>query len=318
MLAKIAVVGSLVRAATVIAMRSALLIANAGAGASDQEHVRVAVERLRREGVDVEAVTTDGPEDLDATLDERADRDVIVAGGDGSLHTVVAALARRGELDAVTVGLIPLGTGNDFARGVGIPLDSSDAAAVCARGAPRLIDLVVDDEGGVVVNAVNIGVGAEASKRAGTLKRRLGRLGYLVGALAAGVTVPGLRLRVEVDGVALADGSSRVLQIGIGNGQFVGGGTPLTPDARPSDGRVDVVVSYAVGPVDRFVYGIQVKLRRHIGRRDVVSARATTVRVSGERYWCSADGELTGPLTDRTWHVQPRALRMALPADGSV
>jgi diacylglycerol kinase (ATP) len=50
----------------------------------------------------------------------------------------------------------------------------------------------------------------------------------------------------------------------------------------------------------------------------VVSARATTVRVSGERYWCSADGELTGPLTDRTWHIRPRALRIAVPSDRDV
>jgi diacylglycerol kinase (ATP) len=296
-------------------MRSALFIANAGAGTSDQRHIETAVERLRREGVDVDVATTDGPDDLDGILEQRGDRDVVVAGGDGSLHTVVAALARRGELTSVTIGLIPLGTGNDFARGVGIPLDPAEAAAVCAHGVAMPIDLVVGDDGSVVVNAVNLGIGAEASKRAATLKPRLGRAGYAIGALAAGLTVRGLRLRVEVDGRLLADGSARVLQVGIGNGQFVGGGTPLMPRARPNDGRVDVVVSFAVGPVRRLGYAVQVKLRRHLGRRDVVSSRAAIVRVSGEAYWCSADGELTGPLTDRTWSVRPHALRMALPAD---
>jgi diacylglycerol kinase (ATP) len=295
-------------------MRSALFIANAGAGTSDQRHIDRAVERLRAEGVDVEVATTKGPDDLDDILVDRGDRDVVVAGGDGSLHTVVAALARRNELDSVTVGLIPLGTGNDFARGVGIPLDPAEAAAACAHGVATPIDLVVGDDGSVVVNAVNLGLGAEASKRAAKLKPRLGRVGYAIGALAAGVTLGGLRLRVEADGRLLADGSARVLQVGIGNGPFVGGGTPLMPRARPNDGRVDVLVSFAVGPVRRFGYAVQVKLRRHLERRDVVSSRAATVRVSGEEYWCSADGELTGPLTDRTWSVRPNALRMALPA----
>jgi diacylglycerol kinase (ATP) len=174
-------------------MRSALFIANAGAGTSDQRHIDTAVERLRGEGVDVEVATTKGPDDLDSILVDRGDRDVVVAGGDGSLHTVVAALTRRNELDSVTVGLIPLGTGNDFARGVGIPLDPAEAAAVCAHGVATLIDLVVGDDGSVVVNAVNLGLGAEASKRAAKLKPRLGRVGYAIGALAAGVTLAGPR-----------------------------------------------------------------------------------------------------------------------------
>jgi diacylglycerol kinase (ATP) len=295
------------------AMRSALFIANAGAGTSDQRHIETAVERLRREGVEVEVATTEGPDDLDAILERRGGRDVVVAGGDGSLHTVVAALARRNDLGAVTVGLIPLGTGNDFARGVGIPLDPADAASVWAHGVATPMDLVVSDDGSVVVNAVNLGIGAEASKRAAKLKPRLGRVGYAIGALAAGFTVRGLRLRVEADGRLLADGSARVLQVGIGNGRFVGGGTPLLPLARPNDGRVDVVVSFAVGPLRRFGYAVHVKLRRHLERRDVVSCRAATVRVTGEEFWCSADGELTGPLTDRTWSVRPHAVRIALP-----
>jgi YegS/Rv2252/BmrU family lipid kinase len=302
-----------VRAATVDAVRSALVIANADAGTSDPAAIRAAVDQLARGGIDVDVRTTQGSDDLDDILAARADRDVVVAGGDGSLHTVVSALRRRGELDGPTIGLIPLGTGNDFARSVGIPLDPAEAAAVCARGVPHPIDLVVDNDDGVVVNAVNIGIGAEASRRAAGLKPRLGRFGYAVGALAAGLTTRGLRLRVEADSTPLADGSQPVLQVGIGNGGFVGGGTPLTPDAHPSDAHADVVVSFAVGPVRRFLYAVQLRQRTHIRRRDVASAQAAVVRVSGDEFWCSADGELSGPHTDRTWSVLPRAFRVALP-----
>jgi diacylglycerol kinase (ATP) len=294
-------------------VRSALFIANAQAGTSDQDAIRAAVDRLTHAGVDVDLRTTQGSGAIDDVVATRADRDVVVAGGDGSLHAVVGALRRRRDLDGPTIGLIPLGTGNDFARSVGIPLDPGEAAVVCARGAPHPIDLVVDDHDGVVVNAVNIGVGAEASRRAAGLKARLGRLGYAVGALAAGLTTNGLRLRVEADGTWLADGSEPVLQVGIGNGRFVGGGTPLTPDAHPSDAHADVVVSFAVGPVRRFLYAVQVERRTHLHRPDVRSARSAVVRVSGDEFWCSADGELSGPHTDRTWSVLPSAFRMALP-----
>jgi YegS/Rv2252/BmrU family lipid kinase len=296
-------------------MRSALLVANADAGGSELDRVDAAVDRLEREGVDVEVVTSDGPDSLDGILAGRRDRDIVVAGGDGSLHTVVAALARRQELAGPTLGLIPLGTGNDFARSLGIPLDATAAASLCARGVPRQLDLLVDSDDGVVVNAVNLGVGANATRRANALKHRFGRAAYVAGAFVAGLTTKGELLRVEADGRLLADGSARVLQVGIGNGRFVGGGTPLLPRAEPSDGRVDVVVSMAVGPVRRLGYAVEVKLRRHLRRRDVVSARAEVVRVSGEPCWCSADGELSGPIADRSWSVRPRALTMVLPAD---
>jgi YegS/Rv2252/BmrU family lipid kinase len=299
-------------------VRSALLIANTAAGSSDQAWVQAVVERLERDGVSVEVAATEDTADLDLALDRRGTRDVIVAGGDGSVHTVVAALARRQELDQLTLGLIPLGTGNDFARSVGVPLKPIDAAAVCASGTARALDIIVDDEGGIVVNAANLGIGADASRQASDLKPKLGRAAYVIGALAAGVSTKGLRLRVEADGVVVADGSARVLQVGVGNGPFVGGGTPLAPRARPSDGQADVVVSFAVGPLRRLAYALDVKLGRHLDRRDVVWVRAEAVRVSGEGYWCSADGELSGPLTDRTWSVRPRALWMALRPEGDV
>ncbi|HSS67018.1 MAG TPA: YegS/Rv2252/BmrU family lipid kinase [Nocardioidaceae bacterium] len=299
-------------------MRSALLIANKAAGSSDQASIQAAVERLEHEGVGLEVAATEDPADLDVALDRRGTRDVIVVGGDGSLHAVVAALAGRQELDQLTLGLIPLGTGNDFARSVGVPLEPTAAAVVCASGAAHALDIIVDDEGGIVVNAANLGIGAEASRHASDLKPRLGRVAYPIGALAAGVSTKGLRLRVEADGVVVADGSARVLQVGVGNGPFVGGGTPLTPRARPSDGQIDVVVSFAVGPLRRLAYAIQVKLGRHLDRRDVLWVRAKAVRVSGEEYWCSSDGEQSGPLTDRTWSVLPRALRMALPSESDI
>jgi YegS/Rv2252/BmrU family lipid kinase len=294
-------------------MTAVLLIANADAGASDQTSVQAAIDELASHDVDVDLAATRGASDLEAALEGRGARDVVVAGGDGSLHAVVGALVRRGELRETTLGLIPLGTGNDFARSLDIPLNPADAAAAWVGGAARALDVMIDDGGDVVVNAVNIGIGADATRRAARLKPWFGRAAYALGAIGAGLRSRGRRLRVEIDGRALADGSRRVLQVGVGNGQFVGGGTPLLPAARPADGLVDVVVSFAVG-ARRVAYALQVERRTHVDRADVVSARAAAVRVRGDAFWCSADGELSGPHTDRTWRVRPRALTMRLPA----
>ena len=91
-----------------------LLITNSDAGTNDTENLDKALSVLRA-AVDVEVCPTSDQGELDGVLHRRGCRRVIVAGGDGSLHTVVAALYRRQELHDVVLGLIPLGTGNDFA-----------------------------------------------------------------------------------------------------------------------------------------------------------------------------------------------------------
>ncbi|GAA3120533.1 diacylglycerol/lipid kinase family protein [Streptosporangium carneum] len=288
-------------------MAELLAIYNEEAGGAD-EAARTAATEILRAGADVIDVPV-GRKDLDEMLDASPGADVVVMGGDGSLHVTVATLRRRGELGSRTVGLVPLGTGNDFARGMGIPLDAEVAARIVLAGRPRALDLLADDADGVVVNAVHLGVGAEASARAQPLKPGLGRLAYAVGGLLAGVRGPGWRLSVTVDGRPLAEGRP-VLMVGVGNGVTIGGGTPLTPRARPDDGMVDVVVSMTTGPVDRLAYALRLRRGSHPGMRDVVTDRGRTVTVTGEPVPVNADGELTGPVTRRTWTVMPAAWRM--------
>ena len=288
-----------------------LLIANAEAGSADRERLEEALEVLRRH-TDVEVARTSNPGELDGVLHRRGGRRVVVAGGDGSLHAVIAALHRRNELGDAVVGLIPLGTGNDFARGNEIPLDPAEAAELVVKGELRQVDIIVDCVGEVVVNNVHVGVGAEASRKAATWKRTLGRVGYVAGALQASVNPPFYRFRVEVDGEVVADMDRHVAQVAIGNGTTVGGGTDLTPHADTGDGQLDVMVSMAVGPLSRFGYAFQLRLGRHPERQDVRYVRGTTVTVAGQEFWCSADGEIYGPERNRTWRIQPGAFRMPL------
>jgi diacylglycerol kinase (ATP) len=289
-----------------------LLITNTDAGSSDAEVLDDALAVLRT-FTDVEVAHTSHPGELDGVLQRRGGRRVVVAGGDGSLHAVVAALHRRNELTKAVVGLVPLGTGNDFARGTGIPLDVAAAARLAATGDVRPVDLLVDCSGQVVVNAVHLGVGAEAAQRAGSWKKPLGRVGYALGAMVAGFAHRGVRLRVEADGAVLADLDRPVIQVAIGNGTGVGGGTRLLPDASVEDGLADVMVSFATTPSAKVGYTLRLMARSHRRRRDVLTARAGRVFVCGQGFWCNADGEVFGPEVNHQWHVEPGAFQMVLP-----
>lgn len=301
-----------------VLVKDILVMTNVEAGTNDEEAVETAADRLRQ-STDVEVVATCDRGEVDTALAALGERDLVVAGGDGSLHMAVASLHSQGTLKDTRIGLIPLGTGNDFARGTHIPLDPLEAADVITAGRDRRIDILVDDSGGVVVNAAHVGVGADAGREARGWKSALGkvnlrRLGYGVGAVIAGFKTTGYHLRVVADGKVLADGSRRVLQVGVGNGSRVGGGTRLTPDASPTDGLADILVSFAVAPRERFLYGVHLKRGTHDERHDVGTARAHQVTVDGEAFYCNVDGELIGPLRERTWTVEPQAFTMALPS----
>lgn len=294
------------------AARDFLIVSNAAAGNTDDEAVQRAVE-LMSQSADVEVAHPANPTELDAILDSRGDRVVVVVGGDGSLHMMVAALSRRAELDSAVVGLIPLGTGNDFARGTGLPLDVEEAVGVLLESEEVGVDLLVDARGQIVVNAVHLGVGVESARKAGAWKSRLGRLAFLLGAVLAGIRSPGVRLELRVDGTIVVDRSRRLLQVAIGNSPSVGGGTPLFPDAAVDDGRLDVVVSAATGRLARFGYAVMLKLGRHRRRDDVWEVHGRSVEIRGHDLWCNADGELYGPASELSWRIEPAALRMLLP-----
>lgn len=299
-----------------------LVITNADAGTADEATLDQALSVLR-DAVSVEVAATSNPGELDGVLHRAGTRTIVVAGGDGSLHAVVAALHKRNELADKTLALLPLGTGNDFARGTGIPLDVEEAARLVLRGEVRPVDLIVDDTGSIVVNNVHVGSGAQASRKADKWKGllgsvgvgsvNLGKLGYPIGALLAAFHPPHRRLRVEVDGEVVNDVDHPVLMVAVGNGANVGGGTELTPEADPGDGRLDIMVSRAVSPTAKLGYVARLRRGEHHRRDDVLYLHGRSVSVSGEEFWISADGEVHGPERRRTWRLERGAYSMVLP-----
>jgi diacylglycerol kinase family enzyme len=282
-----------------------VLLVNGAAGSSDADAVEQAARALRAVG-DVAVVPTDDQDAVDAVIGELGGRRLVVCGGDGSLHLAVTRARALGHGDA-PIGLVPLGTGNDLARSVGLPL--GDAAAAAARirdGAPRPMDLLVDDTGRTGVNALHAGVGADAAARASALKDQLAAVAYPVGAVLAGVAAEGVRTEVRVDGEVVVD--EEILMVAVTNGTCFGGGATICPDARPDDGRLDVVVVTATGPVARAAFALSLNAGEHLDREDVHVAVGREVRIHGEGLRYVVDGEIgEEPEPDRTWTVEHHA-----------
>jgi diacylglycerol kinase (ATP) len=181
----------------------------------------------------------------------------------------------------------------------------------------------VDELGEVVVNNVHVGAGAEASKRGAGIKEKLGsigvgkanlgKLGYPIGAVMSAFEDPSVHLHVEVDGRVVTDVDHPVLMVSIGNGANVGGGTELTPEADPEDGKVDVMISHAVGVIAKVGYALHLRRGEHHHRDDVQYLRGSQVTIAGDEFWISADGEISGPERQRSWHVEPAAYSFILP-----
>jgi len=239
----------------------------------------------------------------------------VIAGGDGAVHHVISELDARGRLTPDRpIGLLPMGTGNDLARGIGLPLDPPDAARVLLTGRPRPMDLLTDDGGMAVVNAAHAGMGAEANRRGQSFKDALGSLGYAVGAVLAGASTSGWPMRVEIDGRLLAGDGASLLMVGLAVGTTIGGGTPLAPDADPSDGMADVVVVSATGPLERVDFARRLRRGDQQERDDVLVSRGRRITVAGADAPLNVDGELVGPVGTRTWTVRPGAWSVLAPS----
>lgn len=284
-----------------------LLLVNNGV---DRDELRAATDRLS-ELVTMETVVTSGVADCRAALKDVDGRRVVVAGGDGTLTGIVALLRGQGGLGAATLGLLPLGTGNDFARCLGIPLDPRAAADVAAGAHVQRFDILVDDGDGVVVNAVHAGIGAEAAEAGEPYKDVLGAVAYPVGAAIAGGRFEPTRTTVSVDGREVFDGT--LLMVAVGNGCSIGGGTPVLPDARPDDGTLDVMVVTADTLREKVTFAAALRMGTHVTHDNVVRFHGQRVDLRGDPLRHNADGEVSEPRSHASYRVEADAFTMAVP-----
>lgn len=240
---------------------------------------------LRQAGIEVDTRFSEDAGDLEAQVYEAVSNGfehVVVAGGDGSLHEAVNGLLRAGGR---RIGLLPAGTGNDFAKSSGIPADAVLAARELARRLTSGTALGRFDagtcNGRFFHNGAGIGFDARVAGIAASVRLPIGRLVYAWGiarCLIEGVATP--VLKIQADGVLVWEGPATLANVA--NGRWVGSRFLIAPDAAPDDGLLDVVIADAV--TRRRVVALLPLLvdGRHIGAPEVTIHRARSLRVECE------------------------------------
>lgn len=289
-----------------------VLVVNQGSGSHDAAVIDDVDTALVERGASVEQVATGDAEELADVLRNHEGRTIVICGGDGSVHLTVGVARSLGVLADRTFGVLPLGTGNDLAGHLRLPTDPADVAGLLCNGDPKPMDLMADDAGGVVVNVVHAGLGAEASATAAPLKSTAGPLAYPIGALIAGITESGWTATVAIDGRPLVE-HTQVLMVAAGIASTIGGGTPVLPTAEVDDGRIEVMVSTDVGPGERAAFAAALRQGEHVEREGVLVASGTSVTISGQPMRHCADGEIGDEVPARTYEIQPQAWSLIRP-----
>jgi diacylglycerol kinase (ATP) len=251
-----------------------------------------------------------------ATFARRAIRDrcdyVIAAGGDGTLNEVINGVARHGS--AVRVGLLPLGTGNDFARSLKLPTTVDENIAILRAGNTRSIDLVRvrSDRIRYFVNVSAGGFsGLVDEKLTRKMKKTWGPLAYVRSAAAALPELHAYRTKVE-----LGDGEKLDLDLYnmiVANGTFVAGGLPVAPEADPSDGLLDVILIPKLSGGEMVVLAAQILIGNHLRSQSILFRRTHRLTVTSRPgMWFNADGELVGK-EPAEFEIIPRALQFVVP-----
>jgi YegS/Rv2252/BmrU family lipid kinase len=277
------------RARRIGALKPALLIHNPAAGGRDTRRLLEAVvASLSARGFETAVEETRHPghatELARRAVGEGSAEIVFACGGDGTLREVAAGL----HGSKVPIGLVPAGTTNVLARGLGIPRKSL-AAANCydaTRSPIRKID-VGHCNGTIFLMMASIGVDAEVLRQTSTeRKRRWGRMAILATAVSTIRTFSYPKIQAR-----LGQQSHDFSFLAACNIRYYGGSFQLAPDAEPDDGVLDVLLFE--GSAMRTLGLLRdVVLRRHRRRRDLAIVRAPSIRIEGDQlvtYQCDGD-----------------------------
>jgi len=289
--------------------RAPLVIVNPAAGGGRAGR---AVDWLAARGAEVRITSRPGEaEELAAHAGDRGR--VIAVGGDGTVQEVVNGLLATSSPSVL--GLVPVGTGNDLARSLGVPLKLDAAWEAAAAGETRPLDVARATNGAGRVRwfASAGGIGFDAQVAAAMAQRRgwqASRAGYLLTTLAELRRFSNCQVKLTIDDATF---EGPVLFIAAANGAYYGGGMRIAPDARVDDGRLDVCV---VGDISRLTALRQLpNLYRgtHVRHPAVTMHESVRLRIEGApETRIHLDGEPFGGLPLDV-ELHPAALRVAAP-----
>ena len=213
------------------------LILNGKAEGNDA--LKTAVARQRAAGHAIEVRVTSEKGDARRLVAETGEVDLLIAaGGDGTLNEVIHGLMDLSDIARPVLGVVPLGTANDFATGCGIPRDAEQALTLCLEGREVAVDVGKANEHWFL-NAASIGFGAEITATTPPeLKNLLGPVAYAVMGAILAMNVHHYRGTLTMPDREIT-GSGPVAIVG--NGRQAGGGLQVTPRARVDDGLLDVL-----------------------------------------------------------------------------
>jgi diacylglycerol kinase (ATP) len=278
-----------------------LVVHGARAGRDDLRHL---VDWVRAKGHAVEVRVTFERGDAEALARDAARRgvDVVAAvGGDGTLNEVVNGL----DGFDVPLGVLPLGTANDFARQSGIPADADHAMDVILQRKPVRID-TASLNGRRFLNVSTGGVGAEATAETPSqIKAVIGELAY---------AISGIRKLAELEPVhgTFVSGGYRLecdfLMFAVGSARAAGGGRLVTPHASTTDGLLDLMVIEHMARRDFARTMLRLRRGEHVGEEGVHYVRLADLRIDGTKpISVNVDGELSG-ATRLDYHARPKDL----------
>lgn len=216
------------------ARRRALLIVN-GKARQGQAALDSVLEACEEAGVSIRQAECGSRDELGAVIRANAGSVdmAIIGGGDGTLNAAASALADTG----LPLAILPLGTANDLARTLGIPLDLDEAARVAVTGTVRRIDLG-EVNGVPFFNVASIGLSVELARElTRDMKRRWGTLGYAIAAARVLRRMAPMSAEIRIDG---RPHRVKSVQIGVGNGRHYGGGMTVDERATVDDAKLDV------------------------------------------------------------------------------
>jgi diacylglycerol kinase (ATP) len=293
-------------------MRKTCVILNPAAGSVTD--VDLLAERiLSLPDADLKLTVKRGDAERFARSAARAGCDLIVAaGGDGTLNEIVNGMGEKPN--HARIGLLPLGTGNDFARSLAVP-DKVDAALEVLRaGRTRAVDLVrvTSDHVRYFVNVSAGGFSAVVDEKlTPEIKETWGPLAYARSAAAALPELRAYRTNVSLDNDECV--SMNLYNVVIANGRYVAGGTPIAPRAEIDDGLLDVILLAETSASRLAMLMPQILVGSHLSSDAVVFKRAAKVGVNSRPgIWFNVDGELVGN-EPATFEVLPRALQFIVP-----
>ncbi|WP_281270686.1 diacylglycerol/lipid kinase family protein [Amycolatopsis palatopharyngis] len=274
----------------------------------------VAVETLRDVGVPLHAVyrLSDAsrlPETVSGAIDAGHDL-VVLGGGDGTVSAAVDVLAHR----EVPIGLLPLGTANDFARTMHIPTDIDGACRTIADGHVVDVDLGLCGDN-YYVNRASVGMGAHVAQAMSPwLKRRLRPLAYPTATVKALLRHQPFRARLTFpDGDHEPCEFPRLMQVSVANGRYFGGGQQAVSDAGIDDDALDVTVIRHGGPLQMASIAREMRSGSEADSAHVTHIRTRRVEVhTDDELPINIDGEVVAQ-TPQVFALARNALHVVAP-----